>query len=152
MSSEAGARMIDVGAKAPTDRTATAEARLTTRPDVIDRVRAGGVEKGDPLRISEVAGIQGMKKTADLLPLCHPIGINGAEVHAEIESDRTLRVVATARTHDRTGVEMEALTGVSIAALCLYDMLKRYDPAIVVGPIRLLEKTGGKSGVWQPEE
>jgi len=144
------ARMIDVGGKSPTDRTATAEARLTTRADVVELVRAQRIEKGDPLRVAEVAGLQGLKRTAELLPLCHPISVTGAEVHATIESDQTLLVVATARTHDRTGVEMEALTAVTIAALCLYDMLKRYDPAIVVGPVRLIEKTGGKSGVWHP--
>jgi cyclic pyranopterin phosphate synthase len=140
--------MIDVGAKAPTDRTATAEAILTTRADVIALVRAGPLRKGDPLRVSEVAGIQGVKKTADLLPLCHPIGVNGVEVVSAIASDTTIRVTVTARTHDRTGVEMEALVGASTAALCVYDMLKHYDPAIVIGPIRLLEKTGGKSGRW----
>ncbi len=142
--------MIDVGEKSPTDRVARAEALVTTRADVIARVRDGALEKGDVLRVSEVAGLQGMKRTAELLPLCHPIGINGAELRVSVASDTTLRVEATARTHDRTGVEMEALTAVSVAALCVYDMLKRYDPAIVIGPIRLLEKSGGKSGTWVP--
>ena len=142
------ARMIDVGAKPETDRSATAEAIVTTLAEVIARVRAGTVEKGDVLRVSEVAGLQGMKRTADLLPLCHPISINGAEVIASVASDTTIRIVVTARTHDRTGVEMEALVAASTAALCVHDMLKHYDPAIVIGPIRLLEKTGGKSGRW----
>lgn len=141
--------MVDVGDKPVTVRTATAEAILTTRADVIDRIRAGGVAKGDPLRVSEVAGLMGMKRTPDLLPLCHPIGLNGAEVRSEVASDTTLRVLVSARTSDRTGVEMEVLTGASIAALCLYDMLKMYDPAMVIGPVRLLEKTGGKSGDWK---
>ena len=141
--------MVDVGDKPVTVRTAVAEARLTTRVDVIDRIRAGEVAKGNPLQVSEVAGLMGIKRTADLLPLCHPIGVNGAEVKVTVESDTSLRVIVSARTHDRTGVEMEVLTGASVAALCLYDMLKMYDPAIVIGSLRLLEKTGGKSGDWR---
>ncbi len=143
-------RIIDVADKSPTDRTARAEALLTTLPEVIDRVRAGEVSKGDVLRAAEVAGLFAMKRTADLLPMCHPLPLSGADVQAAIDGPTTLRVEASARTLDRTGVEMEVLTAASIAALTLYDMLKKYDPAIVVGPIRLLEKTGGKSGRWTP--
>jgi len=143
-------RIIDVADKAPTDRTARAEAILTTLPEAIARVRAGEVSKGDVLRAAEVAGLFAMKRTADLLPMCHPLPLSGADVKASIDGPTTLRVEAAARTLDRTGVEMEVLTAASIAALTLYDMLKKYDPAIVVGPIRLLEKTGGKSGRWTP--
>jgi cyclic pyranopterin phosphate synthase len=143
-------RIIDVADKAPTDRTARAEAIVTTTREVVDRVRTGEVSKGDVLRTAEVAGLFAMKRTSDLLPMCHPLPLSGADVQASVAGETTLRVEACARTLDRTGVEMEVLTAASIAALTLYDMLKKYDAAIVVGPIRLLEKTGGKSGRWTP--
>jgi cyclic pyranopterin phosphate synthase len=142
-------RIIDVSEKTPSDRTARAEAVLSTSPEVIDRVRAGEVSKGDVLRTAEVAGLFAMKRTADLLPMCHPLPLSGADVKASVSGASTLRVEAFARTLDRTGVEMEVLTAASVAALTLYDMLKKYDPAIVIGPVRLLEKTGGKSGHWR---
>jgi cyclic pyranopterin phosphate synthase len=141
-------RIIDVADKAATDRTAQAEAMLSTTAEVVRRVIEGGVTKGDVLRTAEVAGLYAMKRTSDLLPMCHPLPLAAADVQAVVDGPTTLRVTAFARTFDRTGVEMEALTAVSVAALTLYDMLKKYDPAIVVGPIRLLEKTGGKSGRW----
>lgn len=146
---ESGAIMIEVGDKAATTRIAVAEAWLTTREDVIAKVREGSVEKGDALRVSEVAALFALKRTPDLLPMCHPISSTGAQIRAEIASPTQLRVVASARTHDRTGIEMEVLTAASIGALTLYDMLKRYDPAMVIGPVRLLEKTGGKHGHWR---
>lgn len=149
MSSETtGARMVEVGEKAITARFAVAEAWLTLRSDVVERVRAGQVEKGDALRVAEVAGLMGLKRTADLLPMCHPIPVSGAELRAEIVDATRLRVTARARTLDRTGVEMEVLTAASVAALTLYDLLKMYDPAIEIGPVRLLEKDGGKHGHW----
>lgn len=141
--------MVDVGAKQVTQRAAVAEAWVTTRADVVQRVREGTVAKGDPLRVAEVAGLMALKRTPDLLPMCHPIAVNGAELRAEIAGEDRLRVVATARTLDRTGVEMEVLTAASIGALTLFDMLKMYDPAMVIGPVRLLEKSGGKSGEWR---
>lgn len=141
--------MIEVGAKPPTDRMARAEAWLTTRADVVDRVRAGTVEKGDALRVCEVAGLMALKRTADLLPMCHPIPVSGAVVRAEVAGTAQLRVECRARTHDRTGVEMEVLTAASVAALTLYDLLKMYDPAMQIGPVRLLEKSGGKNGHWE---
>jgi cyclic pyranopterin monophosphate synthase len=147
-----GATMVDVGGKAPTVRTATAEAWLTALPEVVERVRSGGVAKGDVLRVSEVAGLFAAKRTPALLPMCHPIALSGAEVRAEVVGERQLRIVATARTLDRTGVEMEVLTAASVAALTVYDMLKAYDPAMVIGPVRLLEKTGGKHGDWRPTQ
>src|SRR5689334_3397905 len=120
----AGAHMVDVGEKAITRRTAVAEAFITMRADVVARVRAGQVAKGDPLRTCEVAGLFALKKTPDLLPMCHPIPVSGADLRAEVASDTQLRVVASASTLDRTGVEMEVLTAASIAALTLFDMLK----------------------------
>lgn len=147
-----GARMVEVGDKPVTSRTATAEAWLTTRVDVVDRVRELKVEKGDALRVAEVAGLMAMKRTADLLPMCHPLPLSGAELQAEIVGDDQLRVTAKARTRDRTGVEMEVLTAASVAALTLYDLLKMYDPAMVIGPVRLLEKDGGKHGHWTAPE
>ncbi len=145
------ATMIDVSDKAVTARAARAEAWLTASAEVVARVRAGAVEKGDALRVAEVAGLAGAKQTAFLLPMCHPIGVSGAEVRAEVASDTRLRVVASARTLDRTGVEMEVLTAAAIAALTLYDMLKLYDPGMVIGPVRLLEKSGGKHGDWNAD-
>jgi cyclic pyranopterin phosphate synthase len=144
-----GATMVDVGDKAPTIRSARAEARVQALPEVVARVREGRVAKGDPLRVAEVAGLFALKRTSDLLPMCHPIGLNGAEVRAEIAAADALLVTVTARTFDRTGVEMEVLTAASVAALTLYDMLKMYDPAMVIGPVRLLEKSGGKHGDWR---
>jgi len=143
-----GARMVEVGDKPVTARTAVAEAWLTTRPDVVARVKALEVEKGDALRVAEVAGLMAMKRTADLLPMCHPLPLSGAEITASVAGEDRLHVVAKARTRDRTGVEMEVLTAASVAALTLYDLLKMYDPAMVIGPVRLLEKHGGKSGHW----
>lgn len=148
MSEAKGSVMVDVGAKEPTRRTATAEAFLTTRPDVVTRVVEGGVAKGDPLRAAEIAGLFGIKRTPDLLPMCHPIPVSGAEVQVTIVGANQLRVVARATTLDRTGIEMEVLTAASIAALTLYDMLKAYDPGMRIGPVRVLEKTGGKTGDW----
>lgn len=143
-----GARMVEVGDKPVTSRTAVAEAWLTTRPDVIERVSARRVEKGDALRVAEIAGLMAMKRTADLLPMCHPLPLSGAELTAQVAGDDRLHVTAKARTKDRTGVEMEVLTAASVAALTLYDLLKMYDPAMVIGPVRLVEKDGGKSGHW----
>lgn len=143
-----GSRMVDVGDKAVTRREARACARVQTTAEVLARVREGRVPKGDVLRTAETAGLLGLKRTPDLLPFCHPIALRGASLAVTFASDDTLEITATARADDRTGVEMEVLTAVSVAALCVYDMLKMFDPAMVIGPIRLLEKSGGKSGEW----
>lgn len=140
--------MIDVADRPVTRRDARASALVRTTAEVVTRVREGRVPKGDVLRTSETAGLLGLKRTPDLLPFCHPIAVRGAELSVAVASDTTLEVIAFARADDRTGVEMEVLTAVSIAALCVYDMLKAFDPAMEIGPVRLLEKHGGKSGDW----
>lgn len=138
--------MVDVSEKEPTTRVAEAEAFVVLTPKVVDALDAG-VAKGDPLRIAELAGIMASKKTAELIPLCHPLPLDSAEVEIEREGSR-LRVIARCRTHARTGVEMEALTAASVAALTLYDMLKGTDKGIVIESVRLRSKSGGKSGEW----
>lgn len=148
-----GTGMVDVGDKEVTRREAVAEAVVTTRVDVIARVRAGAVPKGDVLRSAETAGLFALKRTPDLLPHCHPIALRGGGLVAEVVGDDRLRFVARARADDRTGVEMEVLTAATVAALTAYDMLKMFDPEMVIGPVRLLEKSGGKSGHWvRPED
>ncbi len=138
--------MVDVSDKRPTDRVAEAEAIVVLTPKVAEALDAG-VRKGDPLRVAELAGIMGSKKTSELIPLCHPLPLDSAEVELERQGER-VRIVARCRTHARTGVEMEALTAASVAALTLYDMLKGTDKGIVIASIRLLSKEGGKSGSW----
>ena len=141
------ARMVDVSAKDITVRTATASGRVSVSPEVITLLRGGGVPKGDALAVARIAGIQAAKRTPDLVPLCHPLAIHGVEVDLEVCDDH-VGIVATVRTADRTGVEMEALTCVSVAGLALVDMVKAVDPGAVIGDIRLDEKTGGKRGHW----
>jgi len=145
------ARMVDVSAKDITVRTATASGRVTVSGEVIALLRGAGMPKGDALAVARIAGIQAAKRTPDLVPLCHPLAIHGVVVDLEVADDH-VRIEATVRTADRTGVEMEALTCVSVAALALVDMVKAVDPAAVIGDIRLDEKTGGKRGHWvRPE-
>lgn len=141
------ARMVDVSGKEVTVRTATASGRVRVSPEVIALLRGGGVPKGDALAVARIAGIQAAKRTPDLVPLCHPLAIHGVDVELRVE-DAFVAITATVRTADRTGVEMEALTCVSVAALALVDMVKAVDPAAVIGDIRLDEKTGGKRGHW----
>jgi cyclic pyranopterin phosphate synthase len=139
------ARMADVGGKKETRRTAKATARVTTRPDVIDLIRRNEVQKGDVLGVARTAGIMAAKNTAGLIPLCHPIPIDSIQVEFKLEVDA---IIITTMTHTsaRTGVEMEALTAASIAALTIYDMCKAVDKGMTIEHLRLLEKTGGKSG------
>ncbi len=139
--------MVDVGEKAITHRVATAEAWVRMSSEAFEAITSGGVEKGDVLRIAEVAGIQGAKRTSDLIPLCHPLPIDAVQVRALPESG-SIHVVATVAAHWRTGVEMEALAAVNAAALTVYDMTKAIDRAMVIDGIRLLEKSGGRSGEW----
>jgi len=141
------ARMVDVTEKQPTVRSATAAGFVFCGPRVVAALRDGTTPKGDVLAVARIAGIQGAKKCAELLPLAHVIGIHGAAVDLTIE-DTGVRVAATIRTADRTGVEMEALTAVSIAALAVVDMVKGLDKSVSIGDIRLISKTGGKSGDW----
>jgi cyclic pyranopterin monophosphate synthase len=142
------ARMVDVSAKGVTARTATARGFVRLSAGCVAALRAGEVPKGDALAVARIAGIQGAKRTPDLIPLCHPIALHGVTVDLTVV-DQGVEIVAVARTADRTGVEMEALTSVSVAALALVDMVKAVDPAAVIGDIRVEEKTGGKSGVWR---
>ena len=141
------ARMVDVSAKDITVRTATASGCVRVSPEVIGLLRAGGVPKGDALAVARIAGIQAAKRTPDLVPLCHPRAIHGVDGGLEVADDAVM-ITATVRTADRTGVEMEALTCVSVAGLALVDMVKAVDPAAVITDIRLDEKTGGKRGHW----
>ena len=141
------ARMVDVSDKDVTVRTATAAGRVLVSAEVIALLRGGGVPKGDALAVARIAGIQAAKRTPDLVPLCHPLAIHGVDVGLEVADDAVM-ITATVRTADRTGVEMEALTCVSVAGLALVDMVKAVDPAAVITDIRLDEKTGGKRGHW----
>ncbi len=141
------ARMVDVSGKEISVRTATASGYVHVSTEVIALLRGDGVPKGDALAVARIAGIQAAKRTPDLVPLCHPLAIHGVDVDLQVE-DGGVRITATVRTADRTGVEMEALTCVSVAALALVDMVKAVDPATVITSIRLEEKTGGKRGHW----
>jgi cyclic pyranopterin phosphate synthase len=141
------ARMVDVSGKDVTVRTATATGRVTASPDVVRLLRSDGVPKGDAVAVARIAGIQAAKRTPDLVPLCHPIAIHGVTVDIEIV-DEGAEIRATVRTADRTGVEMEALTCVAVAALTFVDMVKAVDPAAVIGAVQVEEKTGGKTGDW----
>ncbi len=145
------ARMVDVTAKAPTVRQATAEGFVRCAPGVVAALRSGAVPKGDVLAVARIAGIAAAKRTPDLLPLAHVIGVHGAAVDLSIEDDG-VRVVATVRTADRTGVEMEALTAVSVAALAVVDMVKGMDKAVEIERVRLVAKSGGRSGDWRRDD
>ncbi len=142
------ARMVDVTEKQPTVRSATASGFVRCPPAVMAALRDDSVPKGDALAVARIAGIQGAKRCAELLPLAHVIGVHGAAVDFETEEEG-VRITATVRTADRTGVEMEALTAVSVAGLALVDMFKGLDKGIEIENLRLEEKTGGKSGVWR---
>jgi len=150
---EAGAaRMVDVSGKDVTTRQATASGRVLVAPEIVALLRGEGVPKGDALGVARVAGIMAAKRTPDLVPLCHPLAISGVTVDLEV-SDDAVEITATVRTADRTGVEMEALTAVSVAALTVVDMVKAVDKGAVITDIRVVSKTGGKSGDWsRPEE
>ncbi|WP_210527453.1 cyclic pyranopterin monophosphate synthase MoaC [Rubellimicrobium arenae] len=141
------ARMVDVSAKPETARVAVAEGTLTMAPATLSLVQEGRVGKGDALGVARIAGIMGAKRTSDLIPLCHPLPLSQVALDLECEEDLPgVRITATVRTTGRTGVEMEALTAVSVAALTLYDMLKAADKGMVIGAIRVRLKDGGKSG------
>jgi cyclic pyranopterin phosphate synthase len=142
------ARMVDVSGKDVTAREARASGRVLLSGKAVRALRAGEVPKGDALAVARIAGIQGAKKTPDLIPLCHPIGLHAVSVEVSVEDDG-VAITAMARTADRTGVEMEALTSVTVAALALIDMIKAVDPAAVITDVRVDEKTGGKTGVWR---
>jgi cyclic pyranopterin phosphate synthase len=142
------ARMVDVSDKSATTRVAVASGRVLVSAEVIDLLRGEGVPKGDALSVARVAGIMGAKQTPSLIPLCHPLALTGVTVDLHIADD-AVEIVATVRTADRTGVEMEALTAVSTAALTVVDMVKAVDKAAVISDVRVESKTGGKSGDWR---
>ncbi|MCZ2806358.1 cyclic pyranopterin monophosphate synthase MoaC [Modestobacter sp. VKM Ac-2983] len=141
------ARMVDVTAKAVTARVATAAGRVLVSPEVVALLRGTGVPKGDAIAVARIAGIAGAKRTPDLIPLCHPIALHGVTVDLEVTDD-AVEITATARTADRTGVEMEALTSVAVAGLTVIDMVKAVDPRACITDVRLLAKSGGKKGDW----
>ena len=150
---QGAARMVDVGDKAETDRVAVASGAVEMEAATLARVRAGTIEKGDVLQIARVAAIQGLKRTAELIPLCHPLRVTGVDVEFTLEDlpdpgRGRVGVRATVRARDRTGVEMEALTAVTVAALTIYDMCKAIDRGMRITAVQLELKSGGKSGTW----
>lgn len=149
LDSEGRARMVDVGGKMVTDRTATAAGCVRMSDTAFEQVRAGAVKKGDVLAVAEVAGVMAAKRTAELIPLCHPLGLDDIKVDAVLDPRLPgVQVRATARLQARTGVEMEALTAVAVACLTVYDMVKAVDREMTIEQVRLVEKTGGASGYW----
>ena len=146
------ARMVDVGDKPETERVAVAGGQVTMQPETLRLIRDGLLKKGDVLTVARVAGIMAAKRTSELIPLCHPIALTQVDVDLSLdEAANAVRIVATARTRGKTGVEMEALTAVSVAALTVYDMAKAVDRGMRLGEIRLLEKHGGQHGDYQAE-
>lgn len=146
------ARMVDVGAKPATERSARAQARLRVSPDTAARISAGEMPKGDVVTVARIAGIQAAKRTSELIPLCHPLALTFVGVEAEIDpATGTVTLTAEARTTGPTGVEMEALTAVSVAALTVYDMVKAVERGAEIASVRLLEKAGGRSGHWRAD-
>ena len=142
------AQMVDIAAKAVSQRAASAEARVHLGFELATLLARGEVAKGDVLACARIAGIQAAKKTSDLIPLCHPLALSKVAVDFEL-GDQQLRIVTSCQCHGRTGVEMEALTAASVAALTVYDMCKAVDKGIVIESLRLLSKSGGKSGDWR---
>lgn len=144
------ARMVDIGGKADTQRIAIASGRICMSPVALDAIRGGEVPKGDVLATARIAGIMAAKRTAELIPLCHPLALDAVTIDFAFEDD-ALRATATASLTGRTGVEMEAMAAVSIALLTIYDMAKAIDKGMVIEDVRLIEKRGGKSGTWRAE-
>ncbi len=147
---EGKAVMVDVTDKAETERVAVAKGAVVMQPETLARIRAGGVEKGDVLSVARLAGIMGAKRTPDLIPLCHPLNLSSVRVDLELSAERpAVEITATCKLTAKTGVEMEALTAVAIAALTVYDMCKAVDRAMHIVDIRLTHKSGGKSGTYE---
>ena len=146
------AKMVDVGEKPVTTRTAVAAARVLVNRDTFERIHTGGMKKGDVLTVAQVAGVMGAKRTPDLIPMCHPLQLTGADLRFCWLSDRVLEITAEVRCKGETGVEMEALTAVSAAALTVYDMCKALQKDLCITEIALVEKTGGKSGDYHRKE
>ena len=148
---QGAARMVDVSGKDVTVRTARASGRVLVSAQVVDLLRGPGVPKGDALAVARIAGIQGAKRTPELIPLCHPLALHAVDVDVDVADD-AVEITATVRTADRTGVEMEALTAVATAALTMVDMVKAVDKGATITDIRLEEKSGGRSGTWRRTE
>ena len=148
------ARMVDVGGKAQTDRVATAQAKVYLQPETLEKIQRGKIAKGDVLAVAQVAGVMGAKKTPDLIPMCHPLFLTSVDISfkEEPQPDRdgrcSITVTATAKTSGQTGVEMEAMTAVSVAALTIYDMCKAIDRTMSFSDVWLVSKSGGKSGTY----
>jgi cyclic pyranopterin phosphate synthase len=150
LTAKGSARMVNVSEKAPTRRVAVAEGTITLGPKITEAILDEKVKKGDVLAVARVAGIMGVKNTSRTIPLCHPIFISGCDLDLEvIKETSTLKAVCQVTTDSQTGVEMEALNGVMVALLTVYDMCKALDKGMIIGPIRLLEKSGGKSGTYK---
>jgi cyclic pyranopterin phosphate synthase len=149
---DGNARMVDVSDKAETERVATAKGRVQMAPETLALIKAGGVKKGDVLSVAQLAGIMGAKRTPDLIPLCHPLALSSVKVELSIDEARSsVEIAATCKLKGRTGVEMEALTAVSVAALTVYDMVKAVDRGMTISDIRLTHKSGGKSGSFEAD-
>ena len=147
------AKMVDVGEKAPSHRTAVAGARVLVSRETFDLIRSGGMKKGDVLTVAQIAGVMGAKRTPELIPMCHPVAINGIDLALRLnEADCCVEIRATVSCDGKTGVEMEALTAVSAAALTVYDMCKAVQKDMVITDVRLLEKTGGVHGDYHRRE
>jgi cyclic pyranopterin phosphate synthase len=149
--SDGTARMVDVGAKAESQRLAIASGRITMSAQALEAIRAGNAPKGDVLGTARIAGIMAGKKTGELIPMCHPLAIDAINVDFSFE-DNAVRATATATITGKTGVEMEAITAVSVALLTIYDMAKALDKGMVIGEVRLVEKRGGKPGIWRASD
>ena len=150
LDSQGRARMVDVSDKAATGRVAVARGRIVMSPETLAKIREGGVGKGDVLSVARLAGIMGAKRTSDLIPLCHPLPLSSVKVELTLDPDASaVDITATCKVVGPTGVEMEALTAVSLAALTIYDMCKALDRGMRIGDIRLIHKSGGKSGTYE---
>ena len=144
------ARMVDVSEKPSSGRVAVARGHVVMSPETMAKIREHGVEKGDVLQVARLAGIMGAKRTADLIPLCHPLSLSSVQVELSLDADRcAVEITATCKLVGQTGVEMEALTAVAVAALTIYDMCKALDRGMRIGDIRLVHKSGGKSGTYE---
>lgn len=149
---EGKAKMVDVSDKQVTDRTAVAVGSISVCDEIIEKITSGNMKKGDVLSVAQIAGIMGAKKTSEIIPMCHNIFISGADLKFHIDSKKgQIDIEATVKTSGQTGIEMEALTAVSIAALTIYDMCKAVDKNMVINDIKLVKKTGGKSGTYERE-
>ena len=153
LDSDGKAKMVDISDKAPSHRVAVAWGRVKMRPETVALIQEGGIPKGDVFGVAKIAGIMAAKRTSDLIPMCHPLEVTGVEIRFESRAEAgEIEIEATAKTHGRTGVEMEALTAVSVAALTIYDMCKSADRDIVLAEICLVRKEGGKSGTYARRE